>query len=261
VQSEVPNNHCRNCDKELAEGHAFCAYCGQKVAENELSVRQILRGFWSSMVQPVFVLVGALLVRPGSVSRDYVEGKRKRFLGPYAFLFLTVGLTSAAVALSGFQILHGKELALGTGADPLNAKAVAATNDVFQGHVNALILLETPLLAAFCRLLFRKDRISFAEHLVLASYTSGMRSLFTTIVVIPISLILFRVFGIDSAYFGMAGLAAWFVYFAFAMTPFSREHGLSAGLKGAAAAVLAWVFSQIVVSAVAMGFILYFSRG
>jgi hypothetical protein len=253
-------NRCRNCDQVFAEGQVFCAHCGQRLLVDKLGVGESLRGFWSTMVYPVLVLGRALLVRPGYVAHDYVQGKRKRFLGPYAFLFLTVGLASAAVALSGFQMIHGKELDFGTGAVPLDARAVAATDAFFQRHVNAVILLDTPLLAAFCRLLFRKERISFAEHLVLASYASGIRSLFTTIVMIPSSLIVFRLFATDSIYFLMASVLIWITYFAFAMSQFSRQRGLTSGLKGAMAAVLAWICTQVVISAVATGYILHVSH-
>ena len=252
-------NLCRNCDVALTEGHAFCPNCGQKVIVDRLSVRESLLYFWLTMVRPVFVLVRALLVRPGYVARDYVDGKRKRFLGPYAFLFLIVGIVSAAYVLSSFKVLHGKEIVLGTASpntETLNAVAVAAANNFFQRHVNIVILLETPVLAAFSRLLFRKRGISFAEHLVLASYTSGMRSLFTAIIVIPGSLIILRLTGTESIYFEAAGLLAWFAYFTFAMVQFSRDHRMFSGFKGLLAAILAWVTSQIVLSAITMGFIL-----
>jgi hypothetical protein len=251
--------HCRNCAVALTEGHAFCANCGQKVIVDRLSVRESLLDFWFTMVRPIFVLVRALLVRPGYVSRDYVEGKRKRFLGPYAFLFLIVGLASAVYAFSSLKVVHGKEIAFGAtspSTEALNALAVGAAGDFFQRHVNIVILLNTPLLAAYSRLLFRKYGISFAEHLVLASYTSGMRSLFTTIFVIPGSLIILRLTGTDSIYFEAAGLLLWFAYFTFAMVQFSRDHRMLSGLKGVLVAVLAWVTSQVVLSAITMGFVL-----
>jgi Protein of unknown function (DUF3667) len=87
MHSIVSNNHCRNCAKEFAEGHIFCAYCGQKAVANELSVREVLCDFWFNSMRPVLVLVQALLVRPGYVARAYVEGKRKRVLGPTRSFF------------------------------------------------------------------------------------------------------------------------------------------------------------------------------
>jgi hypothetical protein len=258
--SVVAENRCRNCDACFAEGHAFCAYCGQKLDVEKLSVRETLRDAWLTMVRPVFVLVRALLVKPGYVARDYVEGKRKRFLGPYAFLFLIVGLASAAYVLSSVKVVYGKGMALGTASpnnETLGAVASDAAGDFFQQHVNIVILLDVPLLAAFSRLLFRKYGISFAEHLVLASYTSGMRSLFTTIVVIPGSLIVLRLTGTVSIYVAAASLLLWLAYFTFAMVQFSGDHRMVSGFKGTLAAVLAWVTTQIVISAVTMGFVLF----
>jgi hypothetical protein len=62
--------------------------------------------------------------------------------------------------------------------------------------------------------------------------------------------------GADSTNFEAAGLLAWFAYFTFAMVQFSRDHRMLSGLKGVLAAVLAWVTSQIVFSAITMGFVL-----
>jgi hypothetical protein len=197
-----------------------------------------------------------------SAAQERLQHGRVIHIGPYAFLFLIVGLASAAVALSGFKILHGKDIELGAtspNTHALNPVALAAAADFFQRHINVVILFDTPLLAAFCRLLFRKEGPLFAEHLVMVSYTSGMRSLFTTIIVIPGSLIIFRLTEASSIFFELAGLLVWFAYFAFAMYQFSREPGLLSGLRGAMAAVLAWVSSQMAFSAIIMALYFFYS--
>jgi hypothetical protein len=65
--------------------------------------------------------------------------------------------------------------------------------------------------------------------------------------------------GTDSMFFEVAGLLIWFAYFPFAMVPFSRERRLLSGLKGALAAVLAWVSSQMVFSAITMVAYVFYS--
>ena len=46
-------------------------------------------------------------MRPGHVAREYVEGKRKKYFGPFAFLVITVGLASLVVALTGVEWFQG----------------------------------------------------------------------------------------------------------------------------------------------------------
>lgn len=259
-----PLTHCRNCAARLTDGQAFCAHCGQKVTVDRLAVREILHDFWHSMVhvdRSALALVYSLSVRPGYVARDYVDGKRKRYFGPFAFLVIVVGLASAAIEVSGFKPTGFTALGTGTANDMAHdAAAVNAAGNFFQRHFNAVILLEVPLLAAFTRVMFRKDETNFAEDLVLASYTSGMRSLFTTVILIPGSFIV-RLNGMNPLNFYVACLLIWLAYFGIAANQFSREHRLRSGLKGVLAAALTGVASQIVLSAVTMGFVLYLSRG
>ena len=69
-------------------------------------MHEISRDMWQAIVsvdRSAVSLIAALLVRPGVVARDYVEGRRKRYFGPFAFLLITVGLASAIIALSGFK--------------------------------------------------------------------------------------------------------------------------------------------------------------
>lgn len=262
--SFVVQDHCRNCNAPLTQGQAFCAHCGQKAVINRLTVREIVRDFLHELVhvdRSALSLVRMLLVRPGYVAREYVDGRRKRYFGPFAFLVVIVGIAAAAIALSGLVMTGSKTMPIGGSPTPTdaarNAAAFSAVANFLQRHVNATILLETPLLAAFNRLLFRKDGTNFAEQLVLASYTCGMRSLSTTVIVIPCVFIC-RLTGTDPAYIYITAVLVWFAYFGLAAHQFCPDHGLTAGIKGALAAALTWCASQIVFSVITMGFVMYF---
>jgi hypothetical protein len=151
-----------------------------------------------------------------------VEGRRKRYFGPWAFLLITVGLASAVIVLTDIQWFR-----------PFGHGRAA---DILQRHTNLVVLLQVPILAAFCTGLFRRERLNYAEHLVLAAYTSGFRALFLALIETP----LFALLEVNTAdpklalgYFGV-----WFGYFAFAASQFySGKKALSAA-KGFAVAVL-----------------------
>jgi hypothetical protein len=170
----------------------------------------------------IFHLIRALVTRPGVVAREYVEGKRKRHFGPFAFLLITVSFASAVILLTGVEWFapyeHGR------------------AGDLLQRHVNLVILLQTPLLALCCAALFRRDRQTFGEHLVLAAYTSGFHALFLAIVETPT----FALIDADTAdpwlaagYFG-----GWFLYFSFAASQFYVGLRSWSALKAGAAVML-----------------------
>ena len=233
-----PELRCLNCDASLNPGAAFCGACGQTVATHRLTMRAIGRDFVHALVhtdRSVLSLVHVLLVSPGHVAKDYVSGRRKRHFGPFAFLVITVGLASAAVALSGFRAFT---------TDEPNAVA-----EFLQRHVNVVILLQVPILAAFCGALFRKNGYNFAEHLVLAAYTSGVRSLFLTLLVIPYWY-LFRPSAGIAVYLYYSYLCIWFIYCGLATSQFYQGNRGASWAKGVLAATLAQAMSQAIVSLV-----------
>lgn len=85
--------NCLNCGKPLASDDNFCSYCGQKYIE-KLSfasfIRQLTSGLFSydSRFWTTFI---PLLFKPGKVSRNYIEGKRKRYVNPFQ-LYLHVSI-------------------------------------------------------------------------------------------------------------------------------------------------------------------------
>lgn len=85
---------CLNCGQPLLRNENFCSYCGQKNITNKLSLssffNSLFEGFLSydSRFWNTFLL---LLTKPGKVSKDYVEGKRVRFVNPFQ-LYLNVSI-------------------------------------------------------------------------------------------------------------------------------------------------------------------------
>ena len=84
---------CLNCGKPLASDDVFCSYCGQKNVEklNFASfIGQLISGIFSydSRFWTTFI---PLLLKPGVVSRNYIDGKRKRYVNPFQ-LYLQVSI-------------------------------------------------------------------------------------------------------------------------------------------------------------------------
>ena len=236
IHDVATETRCKNCDARLIAGLAFCPYCGQATAVRRLTLHQIADEFMDALVhvdRSVFALVRALVMKPGEVARDYVAGRRKRHFGPFAFLVIVVGLASAVIAFSGFAAFS---------SDTPNPVA-----EFLQRHVNVVILLQVPLLAAFCKLFFRGERLYLAEHLVLAAYTSAMRSLALTLLMVPYW---YWAHPSNRAALGVYALflCVWLAYFGYAASQFYGGNRATAWLKGIAAAVLAHAALQGAVS-------------
>jgi hypothetical protein len=188
----------------------------------------------------IFALVRSLLTRPGYVARDYTEGKRKRHFGPFAFLLITVGLASGVILSFGVEwfspFKHGRP------------------DDVLQRHVNLVILLQAPLLAGYCAILFRGERRSFADHLVLAAYATGFHALFLALIETPLLALTHA--DTTNPWLASAYLGAWFAYFAFAASQFHRGNPAWSACKGFFAGAL----SQATVVALVMALLYSMTR-
>ncbi len=162
-----------------------------------------------------------LLLRPGSVAREYVQGRRKRYFGPFSFLVVVVAAASALIALTGFRAVS---------SDSPNLVA-----DFLQSHINLLMFAEVPLLAVFSRLLNLRAGLNLAEHLVLAAYTSGMRVLFASVILIPFWIVFHPANAVTVA---LVSLVIWALYFGFASSQFLGGGRASSWCRGSLTAVL-----------------------
>jgi len=96
---------CLNCEQPISDNDNFCSNCGQVNDELPLSIKQFISEFFSgffSFDTRFFKTFIPLIFKPGSVSKDYVEGKRRRYVNPFQLylhitivFFLLQGLFSA----------------------------------------------------------------------------------------------------------------------------------------------------------------------
>lgn len=223
---------CRNCNTQLTFGQAYCSACGQKLISGRLTLHEIARDLIHAVFhvdRSAISLVRMLLVRPGTVALDYVQGRRKRHFGPFALLFVVVAAASAAFAFAGLRAVPTS-----------NANMVT---DFLQSHLNLVTFAEVPLLAGFSRLLYARAGFNFAEHLVLAAYTSSLRILFATLIVIP-AWYVFRSSNAAAVYLYVAYLTLSLLYFGFAASQFFPGRRVVSWCKGILTALLAWASIQ-----------------
>jgi hypothetical protein len=89
---EPPVQGCANCGAPAPE--AFCPECGQATRERLPTFRQFMRdatGRYIAYDGKFWKTLAALLARPGFLTREYLAGRRSRYIGP-ARLFLVSSL-------------------------------------------------------------------------------------------------------------------------------------------------------------------------
>jgi len=85
-------NQCLNCEAVVQEDYKFCAKCSQRLRNSKISVWSLL----SEFVSGIFNLDSRLfqsfskLFRPGTLTTEYIAGKRKRYLNPARFFLFSM---------------------------------------------------------------------------------------------------------------------------------------------------------------------------
>jgi len=221
----MPETHCLNCDARLDPESRFCARCGQRTDTARLSFADIARDLMHSFVNvergPV-VFAWALLLRPGRVALEYVQGMRRRHYGPFATLAVLVGVAALTVNLSGFHVLSHDGLPTGA-------------SDLLQRHFNLLILVQLPLMGVICAGVFRKSELTLPEHMVLAAYTLSVRAVFLALAGPLAYLTASDAPRIEFVY---AFWAIWYVYFGWAASQFYAGSRWKSWVMGVVAAAL-----------------------
>ncbi|MEM8733262.1 MAG: DUF3667 domain-containing protein [Planctomycetota bacterium] len=93
---EVPEiRRCLNCESELCQESRYCKHCGQKVGPRRSSVRELATEFLHSISQvdgKFLLTLRHLLLNPGFLTRQYLSGKKARYLRPITITTLLAGI-------------------------------------------------------------------------------------------------------------------------------------------------------------------------
>lgn len=90
----IRGNECLNCGTHISEEANFCSKCGQVNDTNRLSVKQYfseyLSGFFNFDNRFLKTVI-PLIFKPGQVSKEYIEGKRIKYVNPFQlYLHITI---------------------------------------------------------------------------------------------------------------------------------------------------------------------------
>ncbi len=87
-----PPEACLNCGAALAG--QYCANCGQRANSRLISVWELIRDAFGDLLEldsRIWQTLIPLAIRPGQLTRDYLRGRRARFMPPFrTYLVLSV---------------------------------------------------------------------------------------------------------------------------------------------------------------------------
>lgn len=231
---------CGNC-REMLVG-AYCHGCGQKrLGDGDRRLAHLFGQFLAAATDVdgrFWRSVRALMLQPGRLSREYLDGRRRWWLAPMTlFLLANVLYFLAPQTMTDFNLSLVDQMR--QVHSPLTQPWILArvaererevagytlqdygrAYDAQAGNVGkALLIAHVPFIGGALWLMFRRRRLYFAEHLVVATHMFTFTLLFVQLVLLPLGWLI-EGLGLDGplvAAIGIAALASLFAYHALAV--------------------------------------------
>ncbi len=80
---------CNNCGHPLDISDRYCPNCSQANSTKKLSLKDFFDEFFSSLISydsKLLKTLSALLIRPGKITKDFINGRRVSYTNPFRFL-------------------------------------------------------------------------------------------------------------------------------------------------------------------------------
>lgn len=158
--------HCLNCNYETIG--KFCHTCGQKTDTHRITAKHfithdLLHGVWHIERGIVFTIKQALL-RPGTAALEYISGKRIKYYNVFYIILVIIGLTLLVNSIYDNMLFEYFKIK----NEPATS-AQAKDIDKFLGDYAKLIIYAfVPLFAFNSFILFKRKKLNFSEHLIIA---------------------------------------------------------------------------------------------
>lgn len=174
---------CKSCDSRF-DGN-YCPQCGQKVIQ-----RFNLTYLWGMLHQDLFELdrglwhtMKDLLVRPGYMVREYLDGKTKPYFSPLKYLLVAIALFYLLVSIASMvdagdtlSALDWKEKYFYNDHPLISLQTIRDMGGIFTDVVlvsslSLYFLLLLPMLALALKMFFKS--LNFTEHLITLTFLWG----------------------------------------------------------------------------------------
>lgn len=178
----IENYSCKSCGQGF-EG-SYCPSCGQKKIVNRLvlkdSIRHLLgvmvnfeKGLWHTTIW--------MFKRPGKVINDYLNGVTKPYIHPFRYLFLWLTINLFLMFSTGLfdQVQAEMAVEMNQESNPISDLLL----NWMKNYMQLFFLVSIPFLALGTKVLFRKMKLNFAEHLVINSFGYGTAMVVSTLII------------------------------------------------------------------------------
>ncbi len=183
----MEQNTCKNCGT-IYSG-SFCNDCGQKTP-HRFTLSHILHELVHVFVhadKSFLSLIPRILVKPGIVALDYVEGRRKRHFNLFQYLIIIVGISTFLMSQTHFLENMTKSINTMSSAT-FNARQLSfqdKSSAFMQKYMNIIQMVLIPIYAFFGWLFLGRKKFNYAENIVLHTTITSQTSTVAALMYLP----------------------------------------------------------------------------
>jgi hypothetical protein len=165
---------CANCSAPI--NGAFCQTCGQKAASPNVSLHDFFHEAFHEFAHvdgKIVQTLRLLLTKPGQLTREFLEGRRQRYISPLR-LYLTCSLIFFALAAVApkaerpvitISRVNGEAGLAPERAIELRREATARANEALVHNLPRVMFLLMPVFGLLTWMFYRKAQRFYAAHL------------------------------------------------------------------------------------------------
>jgi hypothetical protein len=161
---------CKNCNVELS--NYFCSNCGQRSSVYKVTFKETFQDFVDvvfSVNAPLIKATKLLIVNPGKLFREYLNGKRKNYYKPVSFFIITTFVYLIVRSLIDYNPLT-------TAGVKVGGEMLIEAGNYMVKNINNIMFLFVFALGVFLKVFFKKKN-SLAEFIAVSFYLMGFYTL------------------------------------------------------------------------------------
>ncbi|WP_420576581.1 DUF3667 domain-containing protein [Ekhidna sp.] len=171
---------CKNCERKLESDFRFCPTCGQEHKDKVVHFKQFILDFlgdYFTFDSLIIRSVRPLLFNPGFLTREFVAGRRVRYIPPLRmFIFISIVF---------FLFLGPVDKTVASE----KSEEAEFLDSFFSVWFPRLFFLLLPLFALFLYILFRKPGRFYLTHFIFSVHYHAFAFVLLTVMVILIDFI------------------------------------------------------------------------
>lgn len=162
---------CKNCNTELISN--FCHKCGQRSSVHKVTFKETFTDLANAIFSvnaPLIITAKLLIVNPGELFRNYLDGRRKNYYKPVSFFIVTTLIYVIVRSLINY--------------DPMTTAGVNVKGEILEKagrymvkNINNIMFLFVFTLGVFLKLFFYRKN-SLAEFVAISFYAVGVYTMF-----------------------------------------------------------------------------------